>query len=175
MSFMLGNAESFAHIAHAGMLPLAKVLSFVMRGTAALNKVWPFGVTLLVHRALCKVSISPSVLRQPAHPMALLAGASPPLNLAACPAAVSSSLWWIERLRIVWHSQCQFAFWRFAKGFEARRTSLQPREFSLQGFVMQSVPFCKARWPNGSVKLTPKASLLVPSMLRIPAQLTWLR
>jgi hypothetical protein len=24
--------------------------------------------------------------------------------LAACPAAVSSSFWWIERLRIVWHS-----------------------------------------------------------------------
>lgn len=28
------------------------------------------------------------------------------------------------------------------------------------------------RWPNSSVKLTPKAALLVPSMLRSPAQLT---
>jgi hypothetical protein len=70
MSFMLGNAESFAHIAHAGMLPLAQVLSFVMRGTAAFKKVWPFGVHALVHRVLCKVSILPSVLRQPAHQQA---------------------------------------------------------------------------------------------------------
>jgi hypothetical protein len=67
MSFMLRNDESLAFTAHAGMLPLAKVLSFVMRGTAALNNVWPFGVHVLVHRALCQFSISLSVLRQPAH------------------------------------------------------------------------------------------------------------
>jgi hypothetical protein len=170
--FFARGFEAFACIAHAGMLPLAKALSFVMPGTAALNKVWPFGVTLLVHRALCKVSIWPSVLRQPAYPIALPAGDSPPLNRAACPAAVSSSLWWIEMPQIVWHSQCTFAFWRFANGFEARRTSLQYREFSLQGFTIQAVPSGKAHWPNSTVKLTPKATLLVPSTLRVPAQLT---
>jgi hypothetical protein len=156
MSFMLRNDELFALIAHTGMLPLAKVLSFVMRGTAALNKVWPFGFHTLVHRVLCNVSISLSVLRQPAHQMALLAGASPSLNLAACPTAVSSSSVRIGRLRIVWHSHCQFAFWRFAKGIEDRRTSLQLREFSLQGFTIQAVPSGKALWPNWLVKLTQK-------------------
>jgi hypothetical protein len=115
----------------------------------------PVGVHQFSHRALCKVSISLSVLRQPAHQIALPAGALPSLNRASCPSAVSSSLWRIERLRIVWHSQCQFAFWRLAKGIEARRTSLQHREFSLQGFSMKTVPSGKAHWPNWLVKLTP--------------------
>jgi hypothetical protein len=104
-SLMLGTMKALAYIAHAGMLPLAKVLSFVMRGYEALSKVWPFGVHAFVNRVLCQFSISPSVLRQPAHQMALLAGGSPSLNWAACPTAVSSSFWWIERLQIVWHSE----------------------------------------------------------------------
>ena len=147
--------KALAYIAHAGMFPQSKVLSFVMRGTASLNKVWPFGVSRFGHRVLCKVSIAPSVLRQPAHRTALHPGGSPSLNPAACPAAVSSSVLWIERLQFVWHSQCQFAFWRFAKGIEDRRTSLQPREFSLQGFSMKTVPSGKAHGPNWLVKLTP--------------------
>jgi hypothetical protein len=70
MSFMLRNDESLAFTAHAGMLPHSKVLFSVMRGTAALNKVWPFGFHALVHQALCQVSISLSVLRQPAYQQA---------------------------------------------------------------------------------------------------------
>ena len=150
--------KALAYIAHAGMLPLAKSLSFVMHGFQSLNKVWLFGISQLVHLVHCKVSISPSVLRQPAHPIALPAGASPSLNLAVRPAAASSSIWWIERPRIVWHSLCQFAFWRFAKGIETWRTSLQSWEFSLQGFLMKTVPSGKAHWPNWLVKLTPTGS-----------------
>jgi hypothetical protein len=67
--------------------------------------------------------------------------------------AVSSPLVAIAGLKIVWHSLCEFAFWRFAKGIEVRGMSLQYREFSLQGFVKQSVPFGNARWPNGSFNL----------------------
>ena len=147
--------KALAYIALAGMPPQSKSLAFAVRGTASLNKVWPFGVHQVVHRVLCKVSIAPSVLRQPAHQSALHLGCSPSLNLAACPAAVSSSVWWIESSSIVWHSQCQFAFWRFAKGIESRSTSLQSREFSLQGFSMKTVPSGKAHWPNWLVKLTP--------------------
>jgi hypothetical protein len=101
---MLETWKALAHIAHAGMLPLAKSLSLVMPGTEALNKVWPFGITSTVHLIQCQVSISPSVLRQPAHPIALPAGASPSLNLAVRPAAASSSILWIESPQIVWHS-----------------------------------------------------------------------
>jgi hypothetical protein len=155
-ALVLQTMKALAYIAHAGMLPLSKVLSFVMRGTASLNKVWPFGVSQFVHRALRKVSIAPSVLRQPAHQSALRLGASPSLNLAVRPAAASSSVWWIERLRFVWHSQCQFAFWRFAKSIESRGSSLRSREFSLQGFSMKTVPSGKAHGPNWLVKLTQK-------------------
>jgi hypothetical protein len=157
-ALVLQTMKALEHIALAGMLPQSKVLSFVMRGTASLNKVWPFGVSQVGHRVLCKVSIAPSVLRQPAHQSALHLGGSPSLNPAACPAAVSSSVWWIERLQFVWHSQYQFAFWRFAKGIETWRTSLQSREFSLQGFSMKTVPSGKALWPNWLVKLTPTGS-----------------
>ena len=173
MSFMLGNAESFAHIARSRMLPQAKVLSFVMPGFQALNKVWLFGISQLVHLVHCKFSISPSVLRQPAHQNALHPGASPPLNLAVRPAAASSSVWWIESSSIVWHSQCQFAFWRFAKGIETWRTSLQSRELSLQGFSMKSVPSGKAHGPNWLVKLTPTGSACWCPPLRYGAAYRW--
>lgn len=175
---MLATIKALAHIAHAGMFPLAKSLSFVMRGIASFNKVWPFGVSQFVHRALCKVSISLSVLRQPAHQIALPVGASPSLNLAACPSAVSSSFVRIGRLQIVWHSQCQFAFWRFAKGIEHRGTGLQPREFSLQGLssAFGRLPHSSSgHQPNGSVKLTPTGPACWFPTPAASAQLTWLR
>jgi hypothetical protein len=59
-----------AAIALARTVSQVKVLSFYIRGLLALNKVWPFGIHALVHRALCQGSISLSVLRQPAHQIA---------------------------------------------------------------------------------------------------------
>ncbi|MGB4911735.1 MAG: hypothetical protein WBO95_06285 [Candidatus Dechloromonas phosphoritropha] len=58
------------------------------------------------------------------------------------------------------------------KALKRDAQTVQQREFSLQSFSMKSGPSGKAHWPNSTVKLTPKAALLVPSMLRIPAQLT---
>jgi hypothetical protein len=152
VSAMQGN-EAFFGIARTGILKRSKVAFFGWRGVALCCLVWLFRFTALVHRVFGNGSIWLSVLRQPAVQLALQCGGWSSLNRAVRPAAVSSPLVAIARLQIVWHSLCQFAFWRFAKGIETRRTSLQPREFSLQGFFNQAVPSSNARWPNGSFNL----------------------
>ena len=63
----------------------------------------------------------------------------------------------------IWHHLWRFAFWHLAKGIEARRTSLQQWEFSLQGFSMKSVLSGTVHWPKCLVKLTPARAGLVPS------------